>query len=234
MLPRSGLRSGQPVPRYVLRIGQHASTCEQGQRSAGAHPEGCRVSSWLGPHYVWCQVVGLYPEEDRLTSGTFDENELYSVLAWRSAMKTLVVYDSLYGNTKSVAQAIGDAIPGEVGVTHVGDVNLSSLPGYDLVIVGAPTHGAKPSPDLQGFLDQIQASALQGVKVAGFDTRMTNRLITMFGTAAPKIAKALQGKGGTLVGKPAGFFVTGGKGPLKDGEVERAAAWAQGLVGNQA
>ncbi|MEJ2736165.1 MAG: hypothetical protein P8189_21795 [Anaerolineae bacterium] len=36
-------------------------------------------------------------------------------------MKTLVVYDSVYGNTKTIAQSIGDAIPGEVTVVHVGD-----------------------------------------------------------------------------------------------------------------
>ena len=147
-------------------------------------------------------------------------------------MKTLVVYDSLYGNTKTIAQAIGDAIPDEVEVLHVGEANASGLDAYDLLVVGAPTHAAKPSPDMQGFLDQIQARALEGVKVAAFDTRMTSKLITIFGTAAPKIAKALKEKGGTLVGEPIGIYVKGGEGPLKDGEVERAAAWAKGLVGS--
>jgi flavodoxin len=148
-------------------------------------------------------------------------------------MKTLVVYDSLYGNTKAIAQAIGDALPGEVEVLHVSEAEASGLEAYDLLVVGAPTHGAKPSPDMQGFLDQIQAPALEGVKVTGFDTRMTNKLITMFGVAAPKIAKALQQKGGIPAGKPEGFYVRGGEGPLKDGEIGRAAAWAQGLVGGQ-
>ena len=147
-------------------------------------------------------------------------------------MKTLVVYDSLYGNTKTVAQTIGDAIPGEVEVLHVGDVSVSELKAHDLLVAGAPTHGAKPSPDMGQFLDQIQARALEGVNVAGFDTRMTNRLITLFGTAAPKIAKALEKKGGTLVGPPGDFYVTGGEGPLKEGEGERAAAWAKALVGD--
>jgi flavodoxin len=148
-------------------------------------------------------------------------------------MKTLVVYDSLYGNTKTVAQTIGAAIPGEVAVLHVSETETLGLEAYDLLVVGAPTHGANPSPDVQTFLDQIQAPALNGIKVAGFDTRMTNKLITMFGVAAPKIAKSLEEKGGTLVGTPVGFYVRGGKGPLKEGEVERAAAWAKGLVGNQ-
>lgn len=181
----------------------------------------------------WGHRDGRYPEKDRLTSGGLDGNPIYSMSGGRSAMKTLVVYDSLYGNTKAIAQAIGDAIPGDVEVAHVGDANPSSLPGYDLVIVGAPTHGAKPSPNMQQFLGRIRAPALDGVKVAGFDTRMTSKLITMFGTAAPKLAKVLEEKGGILAGKPAGFYVTGGEGPLKDGEVERAAAWAQGLVENE-
>ena len=145
-------------------------------------------------------------------------------------MKTLVVYDSVYGNTKTVAQAIGDSLPGEVEVIHVKEANTSGLAAYDLLVAGAPTHGAKPSPDMQAFLDQIGARALEGVNVAAFDTRMTVKLITMFGTAAPKIAKALVEKGGTQVGKPIGIYVKGGEGPLKDGEIERAAAWAKGLA----
>ena len=112
------------------------------------------------------------------------------------------------------------------------EANASGLEAYDLLVVGAPTHGAKPSPDMQAFLDQMGARALEGVKVAAFDTRMTVKLITMFGTAAPKIAKVLNDKGGTLVGEPIGLYVKGGEGPLKDGEVERAAAWAKGLVEN--
>lgn len=149
-------------------------------------------------------------------------------------MKTLVVYDSLYGNTKAIAQAISDALPGEVELLHMGEANASGLEVYDLLVVGAPTHAAKPSPDCQAFLDQIGEQALKGIRVAGFDTRLTNRLITLFGTAAPKIAKALEKRGGTLAGPPGGFYVTGGEGPLKAGEVERAAAWAQGLARSNA
>ena len=107
-------------------------------------------------------------------------------------MKTLVVYDSVYGNTKAIAQSIGDVLPGGVEVLHVNEAKALGLGAYDLLVVGAPTHGANPSPDVQAFLEQIQARALEGVKVAGFDTRMTNRLILLFGTAAPKIAKALK------------------------------------------
>lgn len=75
-------------------------------------------------------------------------------------MKTLVVYDSLCGNTKTIAQTIVGAIPGEVEVLHVGDANASGLETYDPLIAGAPTHGARPSPAMGKFLDQIPARAM--------------------------------------------------------------------------
>jgi flavodoxin I len=152
----------------------------------------------------------------------------------RRKMKTLVVYDSVYGNTKTIAQTIGAALPGEVTLQHVDDVKAASLAAYDLIIVGAPTHGAKPSPAVQRFLDQISEQALEGKNVAGFDTRLTNRLITLFGTAAPKITRALEQKGGNVAGRPGDFYVTGGEGPLQEGDVERAAVWAKGLISSQA
>lgn len=147
-------------------------------------------------------------------------------------MKTLVIYDSLYGHTKIIAQAIADAIPGETRLLHVGEVNASELGACDLLILGAPTHGGWPSDPVKELLGKVQASALKGVKVAAFDTRHTARLLRLVGFAAPKIAKSLEKKkSGTLVCAAEGFFVTGTRGPLKEGEVERAAAWAQEIVG---
>ena len=145
-------------------------------------------------------------------------------------MKTLVIYDSLYGNTRIIAQAITDAIPGDVKMVHVNEVNASQLSIYDLLIVGAPTHGGRASEAVSSLLGQIEAAALIGVKVAAFDTRLTWWWLRLFGFAAPKIAMTLKKKGGTLIGTPEGFFVTGGEGPLQDGEVERAAAWAREIT----
>ena len=145
-------------------------------------------------------------------------------------MKTLIVYDSLYGNTKIIAEAMAEAIRGEVKVVHVSDVDCSSLDRYDLLVVGAPTHGGRASEAAIGLLGSMEAAALTGVKVAAFDTRLTWGFLRLFGYAAPKLARTLESKGGTLVGKAEGFFVTGGEGPMKEGEVERAAAWAQAIA----
>lgn len=141
-------------------------------------------------------------------------------------MKTLVVYDSLYGNTRTIAQAIADAIPGDVKLLHAGDVDASELGASDLLIVGAPTHGGRASEPAGDLLERIQAPALAGTQVAAFDTRLTWWWLRVFGFAAPRIARSLEKKGGTLVVEPEGFFVSGSEGPLEEGEVERAGAWA--------
>jgi flavodoxin I len=48
--------------------------------------------------------------------------------------------------------------------------------------------------------------------------------------AAGKIADSLKKKGATLMASPEGFFVKGKEGPLKEGELERAAGWAKGIL----
>jgi flavodoxin I len=150
-------------------------------------------------------------------------------------MKTVVVYDSVYGNTEIIARAIGDAIPGEVQVLRVDQVTASDLETVELLIIGSPTHGAMPTEAAQALVERIGSPARDGAKVATFDTRLTWGFLERWGGfAAPKMADTLQEKGWTLAGEPGGFFVKGlRKGPLKRGEADRAAAWAKGLLGSQ-
>jgi flavodoxin I len=149
-------------------------------------------------------------------------------------MKTLVVYDSVYGNTEIVARAVGEAIPGELQVVRAGQVNVSDLETADLLIVGSPTHGSLPSEAAQGLMTRIGSPAHKGARAATFDTRLTWGFLRRYGFAADRLADTLKEKGWTLVGEPGGFFVRGlKKGPLKRGEAERAAAWAKGLVEGQ-
>lgn len=145
-------------------------------------------------------------------------------------MKTLVVYDSVYGNTERIARAIGQAITGEVEVLRVGEVNSSELKTLDLLIAGCPTHGGRPTQPMQDFLKEVPEPALKGINVAAFDTRLPTRWVRIFGYAAGRIAGNLREKGGTLIGSPEGFFVEGTEGPLKEGELERAAGWAKEIV----
>jgi len=145
-------------------------------------------------------------------------------------MKTLIVYDSVYGNTEKIAKAIGDAITGEVKVLRVGEVISSELKVFDLLIVGSPTQGGRPTQTIQDFLNKAPVAAFKGTNVAAFDTRFSTKLVRIFGYAAGRIAGSLKRKGGTLVVSPEGFFVKGTKGPLKEEELERAASWAKEIV----
>jgi len=145
-------------------------------------------------------------------------------------MKALVVYDSVYGNTEEIARAIGGAITGDGKVLHAGEASPSELEGVDLLIVGAPTQGGRPTPAMQGFLKRVTEPAVKGMNVSTFDTRISAKWVGIFGYAAGKIARNLTKKGGNLVLNPEPFYVKGTEGPLKEGELERAAAWAQEVV----
>ena len=153
-------------------------------------------------------------------------------------MKTLIVYDSFFGNTEKIAQAIGNSLGSKenVEILRVSEVKPEQLIGLELLIVGSPTRAFRPTKAIMGFLNKIPLNGLKGVKVAAFDTRIStvdvnsrflNILVKLFGYAAKPIAYKLEKKGGSLIIPPEGFLVKDSKGPLKDGELERAADWAK-------
>jgi len=152
-----------------------------------------------------------------------------------SPMKVLIVYDSVYGNTEKIARAIAGALTPsyEVRVLRAGEANPPELESIDLLIVGSPTQGGRPTPAIQDFLNKVQEPALKDINVSAFDTRFSGvkrTLAGVFGYAAGRIADSLKRKGGTLIVSPEGFLVKGTKGPLEEGELERAAGWAKGIV----
>jgi flavodoxin I len=156
-------------------------------------------------------------------------------------MKALVVYDSIFGNTEQIAQSIGSAIgsPPDVEVLRVNGVHPDHLLSLELLLVGSPTRGFRPTPDIVEFLKNMPDNSLQGVKAAAFDTRLgvndidspvVRTLVKIGGYAARPIADRLKKKGASLLLYPEGFFVKGSGGPLGEGELERAAAWAKEIV----
>ena len=147
-------------------------------------------------------------------------------------MKALIVYDSVYGNTETIARAIAGVLTpsGEVKVLRAGEANASELKAVDLLIVGSPTQGGKPTRAIQDFLNKLPESAIKGMNVAAFDTRFSTKLVAIFGYAAGKIAGSLKKKGGTLILPPEPFFVRVKEGPLKEGELERASDWAKRIL----
>ncbi|MBN1177249.1 MAG: flavodoxin family protein [Dehalococcoidales bacterium] len=145
-------------------------------------------------------------------------------------MKVLVVYDSVYGNTEKIARAIGEGIVSDARVVHANKAGPADLKDIDLLIVGAPTQGGRPTPAMQGFLKNISEQDIDGTDVASFDTRISAKWVGIFGYAAGRISKDLKKKGGNLILPPEPFFVKATRGPLKDGELERATAWAKNVL----
>src|SRR5579885_3464986 len=152
-------------------------------------------------------------------------------------MKACIIYDSVYGNTETIAKAIGSGLAGEVQVVRVGEAVLPDLKAFDLLVFGSPVHGGRPTPALDAFVKALPADSLQGINVAVFDTRFEAEghglglwlVMNVLRYAADRLAKDLVKKGGRLIAEPEGFIVEDKEGPLKSGELERASEWAKSM-----
>lgn len=159
-------------------------------------------------------------------------------------MKTLVIYDSVFGNTEKIARAIAESLSSRASVEflQVQTVDPEQLTEVDLIVVGSPTRGFRPTEAVTDLLNLIPSEALKGAKVAAFDTRfkadeidsaMVRFVVKTGGYAAKRIADRLKKAGGNLIVTPEGFYVEDTEGPLKAGELERAANWATSLLDTQ-
>lgn len=157
-------------------------------------------------------------------------------------MKVLVLYDSFFGNTEKIARAVGEAFDEQecTGVVRINEAKPAMLQGVDVLFVGSPTRAFQASESTRAFLKNLPPNALNGIRAAAFDTRInpeeTNSgflkfMVKIFGYAAPSIAGMLKKKGARPAGDPGGFYVKESEGPLKNGELERAAAWAKSCAG---
>ncbi len=144
-------------------------------------------------------------------------------------MRALVVYDSVYGNTEKVARAVAEGIAplGEAKVVRAAEADVSEVRSIDLLFIGSPVHAGRPTEAVRGFVNSIPADVLGRIGVATFDTRMKVGLAKIFGYAGERMAKSLKERGANLLAGPEGFIVEGKKGPLREGELERAAGWAK-------
>ena len=152
-------------------------------------------------------------------------------------MQTVVIYDSKFGNTEKVAQAItrGAATLGDVRVLHSAEAMSGSLAMTgrpNLLLIGGPTHNRNASAGLRALLGSLPA-VLRGVPAACFDTRYGGPTWVM-GSAAAAAAKTIRTTGAQLVAEPESFFIVrSGPMPLQSlapGELERAEQWGAAVA----
>ena len=151
-------------------------------------------------------------------------------------MAALVVFDSIFGNTRKVAEAVAAELDAmAVPVSEAGSIDWN---GVDLLVVGSPTRGFRPTPAISEFCSGLAPEHGKTLLVAAFDTRIALEtihpaplrwVVDAGGYAADRIAQMLGHQNVRTVGTHAGFIVTGQEGPLAEGELERARAWARGL-----
>ncbi len=142
-------------------------------------------------------------------------------------MKVLIIYDSTFGNTEQVANAVARGLAEHeiVTVLPISRAGEANLRDYDLIVVGGPTHNHGLSDELAAWLDHLPADVLHGKVAVAFDTRYhMPRLFS--GSAAHDIAKRLKGLGAEMFLPPESFYVVDRNGPLDTGELGRAERWA--------
>jgi len=147
------------------------------------------------------------------------------------SIKTLVVYDTSYGNTSRIAEAIATGLEGDTAAIKVERLSPDQLAGVGLLVVESPTQGGRPTGSIQEWL---RALPDQAIRAAAFDTRLRGgwlerAALDLVGYAAPHIADALRKKGCAVVDAPQGFVVSAGAGPLVASELERATVWGATL-----
>jgi Flavodoxin domain len=161
----------------------------------------------------------------------------------------MVIYESEYGNTHLIANAIADGLrtDGDVVVVPVSDADAALVDGADLVVIGGPTHahgmsrastrkGAIDAAEKPGSALVLDANAAEpglrewfasldrvATNAAAFDTRF-NLPATLTGRASKGIARKLRHHGATLISEPQSFFVTKDN-QLEPNEEVRAREW---------
>jgi len=170
-------------------------------------------------------------------------------------MRAVVVYESMFGGTKAVAEAAANGISSrmETRVVRAADAMSQQFEGVDLVVVGAPTHAhglprpstrkeapnyvKKANGDLMlepgadsvvGVREWLSSVQRLDARCAAFDTR-ANGPGFLTGRASKRIARVLKKHGASLVASPQSFLTKGNK--LVSGELERASAWGESLAG---
>lgn len=159
-------------------------------------------------------------------------------------MSVLVVYESMWGNTRAVAEAVVRGL-GEGELVDVADAPVSVPEAVDLLVLGGPTHafsmsrgntrrdavqqGAPPGHEERGLREWLAGMPpSERIDVATFDTRVT-KVRRLPGSAAKAAGKEVRRHHlGRLVAVES-FYVDDTAGPLHEGEVARAEAWGASL-----
>ncbi len=153
-------------------------------------------------------------------------------------VRVCIVYDTRYGNTKLVAETIGEGLRDVEGIqTAISDiegVDLETLHGYDAILIGSPNHYSGPTKGVQNFIDNLSGRNLNGKAYAVFDTFVGKDSDFFLGKAARKMEKRIGEKVPDLELLTPGLSIRvgGTKGPIVEGELPKCRDFGR-KIGNQ-
>ncbi|MFX0010508.1 MAG: flavodoxin family protein [Candidatus Hermodarchaeota archaeon] len=138
-------------------------------------------------------------------------------------MKILIAYDSKYGNTKKVAELIGEGLKtveeNSVLIENVKSINLEKDENYDLILIGSPNQVGSHIGSVKKFIKKLANSPLKGNSFAVFDTyagkdfeKVTSKMEKQIAKVLPNIKKVSSGLS---------IKVGGMKGPIVDEELPK-------------
>lgn len=148
-------------------------------------------------------------------------------------IKGIVVFDTSYGNTKTIAETISETLKEsgiEVDAFYVKDVKKLSAKDYNFLVLGSPTKFGTMSFTVKGFLGKVKSKEWMNKPFAAFDTENPENIERKEGSAAEKIAEKLREKQMNQLLPVLKAVVLGWKGPLQEGEIERAKEYARRLT----
>jgi flavodoxin len=149
-------------------------------------------------------------------------------------MKVLIIYDSKYGNTKTVAENILEGLKLaetiEADIDYVKEVDFQRIVCYDALIIGAPNHMGRPSRTMKKFIDMLAELDLKAKKMAVFGTysgrkrladRAVKKLEIILGKKSPNLK---------LLSPSLSVKVKGVTGPVVEGELTKSKEFGNRLA----
>lgn len=138
-------------------------------------------------------------------------------------MKILIAYDSKYGNTKKVAELIGEGLKTVEGNTvlieNVKNINLEKEENYDLILIGSPNQVGSHIGSVKKFIKKLVSSPLKGNSFAVFDTYAGKDFEKVTSKMEKQIAKVLPNM--KKVSSGLSIKVGGMKGPIIDEDLPK-------------
>lgn len=148
--------------------------------------------------------------------------------------KAVVIYDSKYGNTRSVAERVAEIMRDrgnvEASIYFVNDVDVNQLPSFDIIVLGTPNHWGRLTKKFKKMISELEGVDLSGKKIALFDTCFEPEEGKATGSMEKRILKVAPNV--QFLSPHMSVVVDRAKGPIAEGEMSKVDKFAERIATN--